>query len=211
MRVTCINSHWAVKIRLFTFLFAGAGTCWAQTPATLPAAPASLENSTLDLTTEINAGFGAENELLRIRAFPRTGEQMAAFYEARGLPTQALAKIKKACFVTVGIYNKSDHVIWLELHRWQVKNKKNKLPRLTRQYWQQQFAALGVPQSERSTFNWTLLPEERNLQPHEPVAGNIIIDAMAQDFTLLMSFRQGEDKRGANIKVKLDKLRCEHQ
>lgn len=211
MRVTCINSLRTVKIGLLTFLFAGVGTCWAQTPTPSPAVPASLENSNTDLTTQINEGIGVENKLLRIRAIPRTGEQMAAFYEARGLPVSALEKIKKACFVTVGIYNKSDHIIWLQLDQWQIKNKKDVLPRLTRQYWQQQFAALGVPQSARSTFNWTLLPEERNLHPHEPVGGNITVDAMAQDFTLLMLFPQGEDKRGVKIKVKLDKLRCEHQ
>ncbi len=55
-----------------------------------------------------------ENDQLLIVLMPHTPEQMAAFYEARGFPRDAINLIRQTCFVTVHIENKSRSTLWLE-------------------------------------------------------------------------------------------------
>ena len=52
---------------------------------------------------------------LDVELTPRTPNQMGSFYEARGFPKSMLDVLKKQCYVTVGIMNKSDQKLWLEL------------------------------------------------------------------------------------------------
>ncbi len=51
-----------------------------------------------------------ENEQILMVLVPRAPEQMAAFYEARGFPQNAIDLITDTCFVTVHIENKSQQV-----------------------------------------------------------------------------------------------------
>jgi len=55
---------------------------------------------------------------LEIKFIARTPNQMASFYEARGFPKAMRDILKKQCFITVGIDNKSDKKIWLDLADW---------------------------------------------------------------------------------------------
>ena len=149
-----------------------------------------------------------ETEALNFRLIPRTPAQMAAFYEGRGFPGAALEEVKKTCFMTTIIRNKSDTVIWLEPKRWRFMTDKGELERLDRAYWRSKWRRLNIPQAKRSTFGWTLLPETRDLRPDEPVGGNIVLPLTDRPFSLEARFATGSDKRGKELIVQFDTLRC---
>jgi hypothetical protein len=149
-----------------------------------------------------------ESEQMLFVLIPHTPMQMAAFYEARGFPLAAIERISGTCFVTVHIENRSDDVIWLELENWQFTSDDRSLPRLGRTWWKQQWDDIDLRQASRSTFGWTQLPEVRDLQPDEPVGGNIVFPGSTNTFNLTARFRTGEDKRGSMLEVRLEDITC---
>ncbi|UCE89947.1 MAG: hypothetical protein JSW10_03725 [Pseudomonadota bacterium] len=149
-----------------------------------------------------------EHPALLFRLGPRTPEQIAAFYEARGFPAAAIDALNQTCFITVSMRNKSNKVIWLELKNWRLIAASGEIQRLKRSYWQQLWSHLNVPQANRSTFGWTLLPETRDLQPSEPVGGNITLPPTTEPFTLEARFKTGREKRAGEIILRYDNVRC---
>jgi hypothetical protein len=139
---------------------------------------------------------------------PRTPEQMAAFYEARGFPPAAIEKIRATCFVTVHIENRSQRVMWMEPDSWKFSSNGQPLQRLDSNYWETQWDAAGLPQANRSTFGWTQLPAVRDLQPDEPVGGNIVFPGTTTAFNLEASFQTGQDRRGKVIEVRFENVSC---
>lgn len=153
-------------------------------------------------------GPKVENALFRFHLTPRTAEQMAAFYEGRGFPASARQIIKNTCFFTAVFRNKSDKVIWLELTNWHFYTLDGEVKRLDRQYWNSQWDKIQLAQASRSTFGWTLLPEVRDLQPHEPVGGNIVLPMLNKPVTLKAYFVTGQNKRGTGINVEFRNIQC---
>jgi hypothetical protein len=149
-----------------------------------------------------------ENEDFLFVLMPHTPEQMAAFYEARGFPPEALEKIKATCFVTVHIENRSQRVIWMEPETWKFSSNGQPLLRLGSNYWDTQWDAVGLPQANRSTFGWTQLPAVRDLQPDEPVGGNIVFPGTTATFNLEAFFRTGQDRRGKVLEVRFENVAC---
>ena len=175
----------------------------AETPQNKAAtSPASETNNKAD------EGAKVENDFFRMRLIPRTPEQMAAFYEGRGFPEAARNIIKTTCFFTTGFRNKSDKVIWLQLANWHFYTAKGEVKRLDRDFWNQQWDTIQLAQASRSTFGWTLLPEERDLQPHESVGGNIVLPMTNEPLTLKAYFVTGQNKRGTGINVEFRNVRC---
>jgi hypothetical protein len=149
-----------------------------------------------------------ENAVLKMIVMPRTREQMKAFYEGRGFAPQAIDAIAKACFLTVIVKNKTKDVLWLELNNWRTNGGSSQVKRLNRQYWRQQWEALQVPMANRSTFSWTLLPEQRDLRADEGVGGNITVVFSNKPFELEARFFQGKDKQGGPVSVHMDGIQC---
>jgi hypothetical protein len=137
-----------------------------------------------------------------------TPDQMAAFYEARGFPGNAIERLRRTCFVMAHIENRGEDVIWLELKNWHFLTPQGEIHRLDRDYWERVWDEIGLPQASRSTFGWTQLPGERDLQPGEPVGGNVILPATDEPFTLRADFLTGKDKRAGLISVRFENLRC---
>jgi hypothetical protein len=137
-----------------------------------------------------------------------TPDQMAAFYEARGFPRGAIERLRRTCFVMAHVENRGDNVIWLELKNWHFRSGQQELHRLDRNYWDSVWDEIGLPQASRSTFGWTQLPGERDLQPGEPVGGNVILPATDEPFTLQADFLTGENRRAGMISVRFENLRC---
>lgn len=136
----------------------------------------------------------------------RTPEQLRAFYSARGFPDAMIQEIVKTCFLTVGIQNRRNDVVWLELANWRMTDANGQtVRRISRPEWNQRWEQLSVPYASRATFGWTQLPESRDLQPGEPVGGNIAVDAPASTFTLIAQFRT---EVGTAIDVVAPGLRC---
>jgi hypothetical protein len=137
-----------------------------------------------------------------------TPDQMAAFYEARGFPPGAIERLRQTCFVMAHVENRGDKVIWLELKNWHFLTTQGEVHRLDRSYWEHVWDEIGLPQANRSTFGWTQLPVERDLQPGEPVGGNVILPATDGPFTLQADFLTGKDRRAGMISVRFENLRC---
>jgi hypothetical protein len=137
-----------------------------------------------------------------------TPDQMAAFYEARGFPPGAIKRLRQTCFVMAHVENRGDKVIWLELKNWHFLTRQGEVRRLDRSDWDKAWDEIGLPQASRSTFGWTQLPGERDLQPGEPVGGNVILPATDEPFTLQADFLTGNDKRAGMISARFENLRC---
>jgi hypothetical protein len=149
-----------------------------------------------------------ENAALKMIVIPRTREQMKAFYEGRGFPASAIAAVGEACFMTVIVKNKTKDILWLELNNWRFANESERVKRLDRPYWKQRWEALQTPMASRSTFGWTLLPEQRDLRPDEGVGGNITLAFTTVPFELEARFYQGKDKHSGPVTVHLTSVQC---
>ena len=164
--------------------------------------------TSLPLLAEEDKSPFVENSYFKFRMIPRSPESMVAFYEARGFSKSALALIKKNCFITAIVRNKDKTIVWTELKNWRFFNKDEELNRLDRNYWNTQWQKLDIAQASRSTFDWTLMPEQRDLQLNEPVGGNVIIPQPGSNFDVEAIFVTGQNKRGPEIKVHFKNLHC---
>lgn len=149
-----------------------------------------------------------ENEHLKLVLIPRTPDQMAAFYEARGFPGNALSVISNLCFITVGIKNKRRDILWLNLDNWSFYTNNSYIRRIHRSEWPERWNKLEVPQRLQSTFRWTLLPETLDFRPDENEGGNIILPRITGSFSLVAKFLTGADKQGKEIRIQLNDLAC---
>ncbi len=145
---------------------------------------------------------------LEIKFKARTPNQMASFYEARGFPKAMRDILKQQCFITVGILNKSQTKIWLNLSSWQFSIAGKPLKREHRDYWKKRWQDMGVPLNKQSTFRWTLIPETLDYLPGEHEGGNIVLPFTDRTISLTATFATGENKQGKRLTVTTDKLFC---
>jgi len=145
---------------------------------------------------------------LEIGFVPRTPNQMASFYEARGFPKAMRDILRQQCFITVGIQNNSDTKIWLDLSSWQFSAGGKPLKREHRDYWKKRWQNMAVPLSKQSTFRWTLIPETLDYLPGEHEGGNLVLPFTDKSITLTATFATGENKQGKTITITTDKLFC---
>lgn len=140
---------------------------------------------------------------------PRTPDQLYAFYSARGFPDNALQHITSRCFLTIGIRNERNDVVWLELDNWRFIDRHGRdLARIKRAEWNTHWDRLQILSAQRAAFNWTQLPERRDLQPAEPVGGNVSLSPPASTFVLEAKFLTGADKRGPVVRLHIENLTC---
>jgi hypothetical protein len=149
-----------------------------------------------------------ESDQLLMVVIPRTPEQMAAFYEARGFPQQAIDKVTATCFVTIHIDNKSRRVTWLETANWRLTSQGKRLDILDRDSWDTTWEEIDLPQAFRSTFYWTQLPPVVDLHPDEPVGGNIVLPGSTERFDIEANFKTGADKQGEPLQVRFTNIEC---
>lgn len=145
---------------------------------------------------------------IHIELSPRTPNQMAAFYEARGFPAEMIELLKQQCFITVRIHNQRDDSAWLELANWSFSHAGKPLQRLHRDAWQQRWQDMNMPMSSRATFRWTLLPESLDYLPDEEEGGNIILPRVDGGIVLHAEFKTGADKRGPVITIDSPEFSC---
>ena len=169
---------------------------------------------TILLVTSIVARLNAaeppqyDSPELTIGFMPRTPQQIAAFYEARGFSKPMIEKLKQQCFITIWIHNKSSHIIWLDLSQWQFSNTAGMLNRRDRQYWKVMWNKMQIPLAHQSTFRWTLLPETLDFQPDEREGGNIILPRNAKPIQIQATFPTQADKSGTPINIKFKPIQC---
>jgi hypothetical protein len=148
-------------------------------------------------------------EGVRYTIIPRTPEQIAAFYEARGLPPMAIDALAGACFFTVTLVNGSRDRVWVELERWELREAGGaRLTRIARADWNARWDQIGVAAAQRATFGWTLLPEVRDLHPAEPVGGNLTVTPTTKPISLIVRLPKGVNKEKGEIAIEVSGLRC---
>ena len=139
----------------------------------------------------------------------RTPDQLVAFYSARGFPANALQYLTRRCFLTIGIRNRRQDVVWLELTKWRfIDAQGREVQRIRRNDWDQRWKEINLPKPARAAFGWTQLPESRDLQPDEPIGGNVALLPPQGSFTLQANFRIGHAKNGRVVSVRVPDLTC---
>jgi len=160
------------------------------------------------LAAQTTAPLAVVNEQLTIEFAPRTPEQMASFYEARGFPEAMRDILKKQCFITVGITNTSQQKIWLNLADWKFSVNGQAIKREHREQWKQRWQTMNIPLRFQSTFRWTLIPETLDYLPGEHEGGNLILPFSKEKITLDATFATGDNKQGEPIHIHYDQLYC---
>ena len=145
---------------------------------------------------------------LLIRLEPRTPEQMAAFYEARGFGRAMIDVLRAQCYITVLIENRSEGILWLDLAQWRFTNADGEVSRPDRNYWKERWQTMGIPLAHQSTFRWTLLPERLDFRPGEREGGNIVLPRLGKPLRIHARFERGEDRDGQPIDVTVDAVTC---
>lgn len=136
----------------------------------------------------------------------RNADGIRAFYAARGFPRAMVEAIAQTCLVGVGIHNERSDTLWLELANWRFTDAEGReVKRISRQAWDARWEKMNAPLAARATFDWTQLPERRDLQPGEPVGGNVAVEAPSGEFRLTARFRTGS---GEVLEIQMPGLRC---
>jgi hypothetical protein len=149
-----------------------------------------------------------DSTLLTVELGPRTPEQIAAFYEARGFQDDMIELLRRACYLTVLIHNKSQDILWLDLRQWEFSNADGPVERLDRDHWRQRWEGMDIPLAHQSTFRWTLLPERLDFLPGEREGGNIILPRLDQPLRIRARFATGADGAGPPIQIAFDRVEC---
>lgn len=159
--------------------------------------------------TENNQGaWSYEDDRVGLRLTARTADQTVAFYTARGFPPAMIDPIRERCFLTTIVTNRSQDVIWLEPARWYFGSPAGEITRFDRRWWNDQWQTLDAPLPSRSTFRWTLLPEQLDLRPGEAEGGNLTLPRVDGPFRLEARFATGPARDAAEILIRIDDLRC---
>lgn len=155
-------------------------------------------------------GKGIDNKILRFRIVPRTADQMAAFYEGRGLSPAAIKSIRRDCFFTVIMKNRSKDILWANLNQWKFEDERGQpVVRRDREHWKHEWRRIKLPRSYQSTFGWTLFPEKRDLRHDEPVGGNIVLARTNKKVKVTAIFDVGpREGRGGKVTIVWEGLRC---
>ena len=160
------------------------------------------------LTTQALAPLSVVNEHLTIEFKPRSPDQMASFYEARGFPKVMRDILRKQCYITVGIHNTSQQKIWLDLANWKFSVNGKAVKREHRDQWKQRWQDMDMPLRFQSTFRWTLIPESLDYLPGEEEGGNLVLPFTREKITLDATFATGENKQGKPVHIQYDQLYC---
>ena len=156
-----------------------------------------------------NANPRINTKQLSMELRGNTPDQMKAFYEGRGFPQKARERIGNTCYFTVIINNKSNDILWLEPGNWRFMDKTGlRIKRFDHNYWKRYWKTEKLSLANQSTFTWTLLPDSRDLHPNETAGGNIVIEPVDHPFNLEARFKTGKDKRGSEIVLRFDGVKC---
>ncbi len=148
-----------------------------------------------------------ETEHFKLRLFPRTPNQMAAFYTGRGFPAFAIDEVRQVCFITILLKNKGKDIVWFDLKNWRFTTEAGELKRYLRSHWKQRWTELGLEKRFQSTFRWTLMPEQLDFRPYEGEGGNIILPRTDKPITIQASLAIGE-RRSKVYDITIKNVSC---
>lgn len=149
-----------------------------------------------------------EDDEIVVRVIPREKENIIAFYQGRGFPERAYPEINNVCYVTFLIRNKSRSILWLELDNWQFMSSDKSFRRLDRTYWKQVWQKHKLSRAHQSTFGWSLLPEQRDLHPDEPVGGSTTMTFTRDDIAVELRFKRGSQRDQGEKRIRFNNIQC---
>ena len=149
-----------------------------------------------------------EDDDIAFRVVPRPPDNIIAFYQGRGFPARAIEEIKKTCYVTFLMRNRSDTIIWLDLDNWRFSSEDPGFKRLKRPFWKEKWKALDLPLSHQATFGWSLLPEVRDLQVDEGVGGSVTFTFTDKPIVVEARLKLGKNKDKGEKILRFDDVRC---
>jgi len=150
-----------------------------------------------------------EDDEVYMRLIMRSDEQLSAFYQGREFSQEAIREILQTCYVTPIIKNKKFDVLMLDLTHWSFYVDGKPLPRIDRLYWATQWQAISMKQAHRSTFGWTLMPEQRDLRFDEGVGGAVVVQRQSKPMELVARFVTTiGDKKSEKI-IRFKGFKCE--
>lgn len=145
---------------------------------------------------------------VKLELFPRSSEQIASFYEARGFPKAMIEQVTQHCFITVRIHNQRAHKLWLNISSWTFHSDGTPLTRYHRNDLLRSLREAGYPAPSIATFRWTLLPETLDYLPDEQESGNVLITDTDAAITLVANFATGDDQQGEPVSIRYEGLKC---
>ncbi len=158
--------------------------------------------------TKKRNGIVLNTKHFRLRLLPRAPEQIAAFYYGRGFPKAMVEKTKNICFITVGLHNKSKHLLYLDFTNWIFSAKTAEIKRHSNTYWINTWKRLNYPAPSIATFRWTTLPESFEFQPDEHEGGNILLQQTKSAFDISATLYLIQDKKKIALPVSFKNVRC---
>lgn len=152
--------------------------------------------------------WAAQTPPLQLGLSVHTQVQRAAFFKARGLASRAIDTLDAYCFVHAQIQNTGTRALALDLSRWHFFVQGRPVARAARDAWSARWDSLQLSPSDRAVFDAALLPETRDLQPGESVAGYVILPPGAGTVTLEAGFLSGAKRRGGLVNLRYENLSC---
>ncbi len=95
----------------------------------------------------------------------RLPDQTRAFFLGRGFPAQAADVIGRACVFQTIFRNDGSKPMSYDLGDWVVHYRDRTMPVLVRHAWESRWQAMGIDQSARIAFRWSLLPTRQRFEP----------------------------------------------
>ena len=149
-----------------------------------------------------------ENKQFRMRLITRTPNQIAAFYEARGFPDFAITEVRNACFITIGLLNKSNQMLYHDVSQWRFIDKNGPVKRRLRSDWKTRWNELGLEKRFQSTFRWTLMPEKLDFYPQEGEGGNLTFPRTGNPITISARIQTGRLDKQSISEVVFKDVNC---
>jgi hypothetical protein len=100
-----------------------------------------------------------------VQLVQRLPDQTRAFFMGRGFSAEPADIIGQACVFQTIFRNDSKQAVSYDLGKWEVIHQDNRLPLRVRETWDEQWQTLGVSQSARIAFRWSLLPTRQRFEP----------------------------------------------
>lgn len=159
-----------------------------------------------DFSGSVQKAYSDQDVFIRI--VERSKIQLHAFYTGRKFNSAAIKEILKTCYVTAIIHNTSSDVLWLDLNDWEFNQQGIAIQRIKRDYWPPLWQKTDLEKAHQSTFEWTLMPDLRDLRPDESVGGSVVIPAQNQPFDLTINLAIGSERPGSVKSVQFKGLEC---
>ncbi len=139
--------------------------CWLWCTVIWGSAPAQAEVVTgVDTETGLKS-WTWRSEGASVQLVQRLPDQTRAFFLGRGFPAHAADIVGRACVFQTIFRNDGSEPVSYDLDEWRVHHGHETMHLLVRDAWNKRWKAMGIDQSARIAFRWSLLPTRQRFEP----------------------------------------------